>query len=188
MLLRSCHLPANQRFCKHPAPAIGRNLCTIPAGWEQKNELFGAWPLLTNRKDNYIMKLASILISLLTAAPAFAGPAPSRSDINPALRYYQAFILAPDLDSADRDFLFDRDWRGQKLPPKFGELLGRYDSQFRIVREAIGATVECDWGIDMTPGPATLLPHLARNKQIAQTARLRAMWELQQGKPTEACE
>src|SRR3954471_11955510 len=133
-----------------------------------------------------IMKLTSILFSLLIAAPAFAGPAQFRTDINPALRYYQAFILSPDLVPADRDFLFDRDWRGQKLPEKMGELLGNFDRQFMIVRQAVGATVECDWGIDMTPGPATLLPHLARHKKIAQTASLRARWELQQGKQAEA--
>jgi hypothetical protein len=128
-----------------------------------------------------------IIISLLASAgPVLAGTNQFRTDINPALRYYQAFILAPDLAPADREFLFDRDWRGQKLPQNFGELMGRYDSQFRIVREAVGATVECDWGIDLTPGPATLLPHLGRNKQIAQTARLRAMWEWQQGKEAEA--
>lgn len=109
-----------------------------------------------------------------------------RTDINPALRYYQAFILTPELTPAERDYLFDRDWRGQKLPEKLGELVGRYDSQFRIVREAVHATVPCDWGIDMTPGPATLLPHLARNKAIQQMARLRAMWDLQQGKQAEA--
>src|SRR5436853_5975610 len=113
-----------------------------------------------------IMKLAPILFSLLTAVPAFAGPAQFRTDINPALRYYQAFILAPDLAPADRDLLFDRDWRGQKLPEKFGELMGRYDTQFRVVREAVHATVPCDWGIDLTQGPSALLPHLARNKAI----------------------
>src|SRR5205809_6213373 len=117
------------------------------------------------------MKLTSILVSMLAAAPAFAGTPQFRTDINPALRYYQAFILAPDLAPADRDFLFERDWRGQKLPEKIGELLGNYDRQFTIVRQAVGATVECDWGIDLTPAPATLLPHLARNKKIAQTAR-----------------
>src|SRR5437868_1359283 len=115
-----------------------------------------------------------------------ASAEPFRTDINPALRYYQAFILAPDLAPADREYLLERDWRGQKLPEKFGELLGRYDLQFGLVREAVHATVKCDWGIDMTPGPATLLPHLARNKAIMQTARLRAMWELQQGKQAEA--
>src|SRR5260370_15309232 len=57
--------------------------------------------------------------------------------------------------------------------------MGRYDNQFTLVRQAAAAAVPCDWGIDMSPGPATLLPGLARNKVIVQTARLRSMWFLQ---------
>src|SRR5438093_2977248 len=109
-----------------------------------------------------------------------------RTDINPAMQYYQAFQVAPNLPQAERDYLFTNDWRGQKLPGRFGELLSGYDNQFRLVRQAAQATVPCDWGIDMSPGPATLLPHLARTKAIAQVARLRAMWDLQQGRPTAA--
>jgi len=94
--------------------------------------------------------------------------------------------VAPDLSQADRDYLFTTEWRGQKLPERFGELVARYDNEFKLVRQAAQATVPCDWGIDMSPGPATLLPHLARIKAIAQAARLRAMWDLQQGRPAEA--
>src|SRR5882724_6890372 len=83
-----------------------------------------------------------------------------RTDINPALRYYQAFILAPDLAPADHDYLLTNEWRGQKLPGRIGDLLSRYDNQFTLVRQAASATVSCDWGIDMSPGPATLLPGL----------------------------
>jgi hypothetical protein len=113
---------------------------------------------------------------------------PFRTDINPALQYYQAFILSPDLSQMDRDYLFTNEWRGQRLPERFGELLERYNNQFTLVRHAAYATVPCDWGIDMSPGPATLLPGLARNKVIVQTARLRAMWFLQHGQPAEAAQ
>src|SRR5881397_982102 len=135
------------------------------------------------------MKTAkSICLSLLlvTGTTGVLSGAPSRADINPAMQYYQAFIVAPDLPAAERDYLFANDWRGQKLEDRFGELVGRYDNEFKLVRQAAQATVPCDWGIDMSPGPATLLPHLARAKAIAQAARLRAMWELQQGRPAEA--
>jgi len=111
---------------------------------------------------------------------------PFRSDINPALQYYQAFLVAPDLPQADRDYLFTNEWRGQKLPDRFGELVARFDNQFKLVRQAAQATASCDWGIDMSPGPATLLPHLARIKAIAQAARLRSLWYLQQRRPADA--
>ncbi len=120
-------------------------------------------------------------------ASSLAGE-PFRTDINPALGYYQAFILAPDLSPADHDYLFTNDWRGQKIPERVGELLGRYNNQFALVRRAGHAAVPCDWGIDFTPGPATLLPGLARNKAIVVTARLRAMWFLQNHRPADAAE
>ncbi len=132
------------------------------------------------------MKSICWLTCLVIAGAVGASGGQFRTDINPALRYYQAFIVAPDLSQADRNYLFMTEWRGQKLPERFGELVARYDNGFKFVRQAAQASVACDWGIDMSPGPATLLPHLARIKGIAQAARLRAMWDLQQGRPADA--
>src|SRR6267143_4479614 len=132
------------------------------------------------------LKSLSFCLFLITAAGATKGSESFRTDINPALRYYQAYLLAPDLSQADRDYLFNREWRGQTLPDRFAELLAKYDKEFGYVRAAAHATVPCDWGIDMSPGPATLLPQLARNKGVAQAARLRAMWDLQHGNQTDA--
>ena len=119
-----------------------------------------------------------------------AGGQPFRTNINPALLYYQAFLAAPDLEPADHDYLLSNtnNWRGQKLPKRFGELIAMYDGQFRLVRQATRATVPCDWGIDLSAGPPTLLPHLARAKAVTQTARLRALWDLQQGRQADACD
>src|SRR5437016_6229811 len=132
------------------------------------------------------MKSRCLGLLLVTAAAVGATGGQLRTDINPAMQYYQAFQVAPDLSQADRDYLFTNDWRGQKLPGRFGELVGRYDNEFKLVRQAAQATVPCDWGIDMSPGPATLLPHLARCKGVAQAARLRAMWDLQNGRQEDA--
>jgi hypothetical protein len=135
------------------------------------------------------MKSVVLPLLILTGAMVSARGQQFRTDINPALLYYQAVIVAPDLSKADRDFLYNtNDWRGQKLPERFGELVAQYANQFRLVRQAAHATVPCDWGIDRSAGPATLLPQLARNKSVAQAARLRAMWDLQQGRPAEACD
>jgi hypothetical protein len=123
---------------------------------------------------------------LIAAFVATASGASFRTDINPALQYSQAFLMTPDLSQADRDYLLNKEWQGQKLPDRFGALVARYDKAFGFVRHAAQATVPCDWGIDMTPGPFTLLPGLARNKAIAAAARLRAMWDLQQGQQAEA--
>src|SRR5437762_3116484 len=121
-----------------------------------------------------IMKSISLSFVLMSAAGLGVKGEEFRTDINPALRYYQALIIAPDLPQADRDYLFANEWRGQKLPGRFGELVARYNHEFNQVRQAAHATVTCDWGIDTTPGPMTLLPALARFKAVAQAARLRA--------------
>ena len=132
--------------------------------------------------------MKSICLALLIVTGAATAPSgePFRTDINPALIYYRAAQLAPDLAPADRDYLFANEWRGQKLPERFGALVARYDNEFKLARQAAHATVPCDWGLDMSAGPFTLLPHLARNRAMAQAARLRVMWALQQGRPADA--
>jgi hypothetical protein len=117
---------------------------------------------------------------LILSLPAARGE-PFRTDINPALLYYQAFLMAQDVSQADKDYLGTNQWRGQKLPGQFGEIVAGYDNQFKLVREAAQQKVPCDWGIDLSQGPETLLRHLAPAKAIAQAAQLRAMWDLQQG-------
>ena len=130
--------------------------------------------------------MKSILLSLFVVSGVIGSGEQFRTDINPALLYYRAFQIIPDLSQADRDYLFANEWRGQKLPGRFGELVDRYGNEFKLVRQAARATVPCDWGIDLSPGPATLLPQLARCKAVAQAARLRAMWDLQNDRPTDA--
>src|SRR4051812_8052237 len=135
-----------------------------------------------------IMKLdrsTVLLLSLAFAGSAFAAEE-FRTDINPALRYYQAYLKTPKLEPADHDHLFVPEWRGQKLDHDFLSLIGTYDGQFKFLRAAAGAKVPCDWGIDMSDGPYTLMLGLAPAKAAAQTARLRVMWHLQNGRQADA--
>jgi hypothetical protein len=134
--------------------------------------------------------LKSICLSLLVVAGVAAGASgqPSATNINPALLYSQAFLVAPDLSQADSDYLWTKEWQGQELPERFGKLMAGYDNEFRLVRQAARATVPCDWGIDMSEGPAALLPHLARGKSVVQAAKFRALWALQHGRQADARE
>ncbi|HEV2393374.1 MAG TPA: hypothetical protein VG146_13560 [Verrucomicrobiae bacterium] len=110
-----------------------------------------------------------------------------RTDINPALLYYQAFLAAPEpLSNADSDFLYSREGRAGKLPEKFDAIFAGYDPQFSLVRQAAACTVPCDWGIDISRGPATLLPGLARCKAVAVATKFRVMWELQHDRQSDA--
>ena len=66
-----------------------------------------------------------------------------RTDINPALLYYRAFLLTPN-SSQELDYLSDAEKLPGKLPEKFGELIGRYDNQLGLIRQAAQSSVPCD--------------------------------------------
>ncbi len=88
--------------------------------------------------------LKSICVSLLVVAGALAGAngQPSPRNINPALLYYQAFLVAPaPLPQAGWDYLSSNEARSQPLPERYAQILGGYDNQFRLVRLAARATV-----------------------------------------------
>ena len=129
--------------------------------------------------------LASLLATGISVA---ASAQSSPTNINPALLYYQAFLVAPDpLPQAEWDYLSSYEGRSQPLPARYDGILGGYDNQFRLVRQAMHATAPCDWGTDLSAGPATLLPQLAPAKAVMVATRLRLAWHLQHGRQAEAC-
>src|ERR1700678_172036 len=77
----------------------------------RKNEPFSMLPLLTGMKT---MKSFCLSWLVLTGAATAVSGQPFRTDINPALTYYQAFNVAPDYSQEDRDYLFTNEWRNQK--------------------------------------------------------------------------
>jgi len=123
---------------------------------------------------------------ILPAHLVYSVEQPLRTDINPALRYYQAFLVAPDISEADLDYLATNNLWSQTLPSKFGDIVSRYDPEFNLVRQAANSTAPCDWGVDMAEGPAVLLPHLARCKAVMVGARYRVAWQLQHQRQAEA--
>ncbi len=132
------------------------------------------------------LKLISMCLLALTGALFAARGGLFRTDINPALLYYQAFLVAPKLSDADLDYLQTNNWQGQKLPERVGTLVASYDEELKLLRQAAQQKVPCDWGIDLSRGPETLLPHLASAKRAAYGVRLNAMWDLQNGNEAEA--
>jgi hypothetical protein len=125
---------------------------------------------------------------LVVAGTVVAAPSePVGTDINPALLYYQAFIIGPEpMPEADRSYLASPKGREQPLPERFGQIIAGSDNQFRLVRLAAHSTALCDWGIDLSVGPSTLMPHLGRAKALCHTAELRATWALQHGRQETA--
>src|ERR1039458_6467496 len=133
--------------------------------------------------------LKSICVSWLMVAGGLAGASgqPTPTNINPALLYYQAFLMAPKtMSGADWDYLGSKAGREQKLAERFGPILAGYDNEFKLAQKGAQQTAPCDWGIDMSAGPGTLLPHLAPVKAVAVAAKVRVRWALQQGNQTGA--
>src|SRR5208337_1193729 len=92
----------------------------------------------------------SCLALLILTLPSARGE-PFRTDINPALFYYQAFLLAPEpISEADWDYLGSKAGQEQKLPERFGKIVAGYDNEFKLVREAAQQKVPCDWGVDLS--------------------------------------
>ena len=133
-----------------------------------------------------ITTFTCLALLILTGTVLVSRAESYRTDINPALLYYQAFILAPNLLGADLDYLQTNNWQGQKLPERFGTAVSDYEAELKLLRQAAQQKVSCDWAIDMSRGPDTPLPHLAAAKRAAIGARYHAMWDLQNGKEAEA--
>src|SRR5215813_11777987 len=122
--------------------------------------------------------MASIVVLAGSLASRAATELDFRTDINPALLYFQAYQYMPQLSEVDRKHLFDNATAGA-WPNLFDEhksgLLKQYDNSFKGLHRARFARVPCDWGYDLSDGPEALLPGLAPAKGLAQAARLRAM-------------
>jgi hypothetical protein len=125
------------------------------------------------------------IASIVATAGSLANPAATevdfRTDINPALLYFQAYQYLPQLSEGDTRLLFDNPAGGEwpiQSDDHTRELLKRYDNSFKGLHRARFAKVPCDWGYDLSDGPEALLPGLAPARRLAQAARLRAMVDL----------
>lgn len=118
----------------------------------------------------------------VTAAGLSAAEVDFRTDINPALLYFQAYQYMPQLSEEESKHLFEHPsaWP-EAIDERTKELLKRYDASFKGLRRARFSEVPCYWGYDLSDGPEALLPGLAPAKRLSQAARLRAMAALDVG-------
>lgn len=135
------------------------------------------------------MKILLALVSALLTVSLRAAPDPldpHRTDINPALIYWQAMLHLPQLKDEDREYLSTNEWWAMPLDARFKETVVRYNVAMRVVEQGAAQTAPCDWGNDFTYGPGLFLPGLAKAKAIAQAARWRVRWHLESGNPDKA--
>jgi hypothetical protein len=86
----------------------------------------------------HLMKSHRLLTLWIAATTAWtAGSAPAfRTDINPALRYYQAFLLLPNLTDTNNHTVFETDWRIASPDDRAIALADTFNSPMLFVREA----------------------------------------------------
>jgi hypothetical protein len=102
--------------------------------------------------------------------------------VNAAPRYWAAFRLLPD-DPTAKKFLYS-----STNPPSNADAAQIIQSgQASLYFLSQGAALaDCDWNIDYSKGPSTLLPELGRGRTLAELASLRAQEEFRQHRPMEA--
>lgn len=117
---------------------------------------------------------------LATAEP----PAASRPAIpNAAIQYWQAFAALPAFDQPQRQLL--NNVASASLDPDAIHLIDASTNSLRQLHR--GAAIrECDWGLHKEDGMMMLLPHLAKTRDLARLACLRARLEFEHRKANAA--
>jgi hypothetical protein len=130
--------------------------------------------------------ISKLLLATTLAATdsAVATPLEPRTDINPAVLYWQAFSLYPELDEElKKEFLATP----PRLPLADAEpVIKKLDRMFKYLRRAAQMKVPCDWGIDLSEGPEALIPNLVKIRQAGQAAVARAHYLLEAGRDLQA--
>jgi len=130
------------------------------------------------------LKPLLVLAGLLGAAAPLVAEGPYRTAVNPALLYWQLMPNLPTTDPAHRNLLDN--YQIAPLDESYRVFAASWDSKFRILRRAVDVRQPCDWGIDLTDGPETLLPHLGHAKTFAKAAAFRTRLFLANGQEAEA--
>ena len=98
-----------------------------------------------------------LLAGLLATVSAPAADSYYRTNVNPALLYWQ---LMPSLPKDPEYLKWVDSYPTAPLDARYKEFVQGWDFNFAILRRAAAVTQACDWGIDSADGPETRLPHL----------------------------
>ncbi len=102
---------------------------------------------------------------------------------NAALKYWQAFSAMPQISEKLNGKIVaacSEDGFANKIDKQLAELTKKGEYSLRMLHH--GASIRsCDWGVDLrADGAETLLPHLAKARQLARLALVRARLSFEQ--------
>jgi hypothetical protein len=126
--------------------------------------------------------LRALILLALVAIGVMAGEAAPPLPPNAALKYWQASALLPK-DAAEKA---DRVW-AQPQGPEAAAFAQECSNSLRLLHD--GAAIRrVDWGLNADEGPALLLPHLSKMRQLARVACAAARVDFERKRHAEGFE
>jgi hypothetical protein len=127
-------------------------------------------------RPHYVLLLA-LLACLPSPIPLQAAPPERPKPDNAALLYWKAFVLMPQ--SKEDESYLDA-WDTTPLGARVDELLKSADYPLKALHDG-AAVAKCDWGLNYEEGPALMMPHLVRARQLGRLALLRVRQRFARG-------
>jgi hypothetical protein len=126
--------------------------------------------------------ILTLTIATLLIAPTLRAEEVNHPPINPALLYWQAASELPQLSNEQAKELADMASGRQAFDPAKAKNLLESATTLRLMRKAVDSTAACDWGLPTEDGPGTILPHLAKMRQMSGLAIVQAEAFFAEGK------
>ncbi|MCC6579695.1 MAG: hypothetical protein IT440_04585 [Phycisphaeraceae bacterium] len=127
--------------------------------------------MMTQTKVMYVLMMALSITTVAKSeeAPAATHSTPAATVNNAALLYWQAFALLPGREEMNRvAALLD-----QPVGDESRQLAGVGKQSLTLLHKA-AMIPACDWGLLVEDGPAVLLPHVSKSRELARLALLEA--------------
>ena len=147
----------------------------------KKFRTFAAGPFyITMKPKGWIV--GALSLAVVAFNPVYA--IPPRTDINPALLYFQAFNKFPELEAAESKLLATA--AAGPVSDEERAVASLFDTPFKLLRQARTMKAPCDWGSDIADGPQAFVPNLIKIRTAAHVASFRARIALADGQQTQA--
>ena len=135
----------------------------------------------------------ALLLALVCGAPFVLaeGPEPEHNALaeNAALAYWRAFAMIPNMTAEEEEMVLAA-MASLTVPlgQQTDKLVADWGPALKLLHEG-AATSACEWGVDLSKeGPATLLPHLSKARQLARGAWFRSCYFWERGQKQAAVE
>lgn len=124
-------------------------------------------------------------VGSLASAGEVVQPFPAKASPNAAVIYWQAFAAMPKLTESDSKRINDAAADSAKMSKELPSLVIQYDVALAQLHRAAKEPA-CDWNLDYSLGPALLLPHVAKARELSRVALLRARLRFKANETTAA--